>query len=141
MHLDQFGVAVGRPQRGVVRGLLALHVLQVLGHEQCQLAVQQRDGGAVRAAAQRLRGLLQSRDRQRVLRVIAAAGVAGAGAAGLDRRMHEAVFVFDVAAHQRSNARTWASAGSSATRSSPSQAPRRVSVSAMKQRRALWIGP
>ncbi len=98
---DQLGIGVARPQHRVVRRLLDVHVLEIVGDEQRQRAVQRQRGGRAtrRFALQQRRGLLRQRDDgMHVLLVLVRDFAAGAGCAGLQRRVDEVVLVLQVRA-------------------------------------------
>ncbi len=92
----QLRVAVVRPQCGVVPGFLDQHVLEVLGHEQRQSAVQRQGGGlAVGGCAlqQRVELGTQHGDVLQVTVVVVGGVVAHARRSGVQGGVHEAVFV------------------------------------------------
>jgi small-conductance mechanosensitive channel len=96
----ELGVVVVRPQRGVVGRLLDVHVLEVLGDEQRQMAIQpQRQRGALvrRGAAQRSVLGTQRLEGLHMLDVVAGGARGAVRQARVDRAVHEVVLVFDVA--------------------------------------------
>ena len=96
VQLAQVGVAVVLPEQGVVHRLLDVHVLQVLGDEQRQVAIEaqrQRGGGVLRGAAQRRRFLAQGGDRLGVLDMLVGDLRRPGRLARLDRGVDEGVLV------------------------------------------------
>ena len=103
MKRHQLGIAVARPQGAVVGGFLDVHVLEVLGHEQRQVPVQaHRAGCAISCCCgtQLRRLTAQGLDGICMFQVVVGRAGRAAGAAGVDGRVHVAVFVRDVAGAQ-----------------------------------------
>jgi hypothetical protein len=99
VDLHQLGVGVTRPQHGVVRGFLHVHVVEVVGDEEGQLTVKRlRGGGALRrrAGAQRSHGCAERGDVRFVFLVLVGDALARAGRTRLDRGMHVLVLVLQV---------------------------------------------
>ena len=106
--VDQFGIGVARPQHGVVRRLLDVHVLEVVGDEQRQRAVHAQRGGRALPPA-RIRSAWPAppaRQWPAGAPRARARCAAGARARGLQRRMDEVVLVPRCAPQKSSSSST-----------------------------------